>query len=116
MIELAAELDRVSAVGPSQVALILSIVNLAILRQVGGKSKAEVGVGGVRESDVWWARRDVGDSALWKAGAASELEKALAIADTNLLNEIVRPRAGIVPPILAVLSRNSHIRSAGDDT
>ena len=115
MIQFAAELDGMAAVRPSQVALILGIVDLAVLRQVCCETKAKVGVGGVGETDVWRARRDVGDRALWEALAPRKLEKALAVTDTNLLNEIIRPSTGIVPSVLPILSRNSHKRAAGDD-
>jgi len=115
MIELAPELYSVTAMRPSQVALILGIVDLAVLRQVGRKPEAEVRISGVRETDVRGASGDIGDSALRKALASGKLEKALAVADTNLLDEIACPRAGIVPPVLPVLSGNSDKRAAGDD-
>ena len=115
MIELATELYSVTAMRPSQVALILGIVDLAVLRQVGRKPEAEVRISGVRETDVRGTRGDVGDSTLGKALAAGKLEKALAVADTNLLDEIACPLAGIIPSVLSVLSGNSHKRAAGDD-
>ena len=114
MIEFAAEFDGVPAVGPRGVTLVLGVVHLAVLWKVSCQPKAEVRVGGIGEPDVRRTGRHVFDGALRKSLATRKFEKARAVANANLLHEIGRPSAGIVPSVLPVLSGNSHERAAGD--
>src|SRR6266566_3205743 len=114
MIELPAELEGMPPARPSGVALVLGVVDLAVLGQIRGQPEGGVRVGGVGERDVRRTRRHVLDGALGETLPAGKLEKALAVAHASLRYEIGRPSVSIVPTILPVLRRHSHKRAASD--
>src|SRR5690348_8935698 len=91
---------------PGEVALILSVMHLAVLGKVGGQTERGVGVGGVRERNVWRTGQYPRNRTLRERLTAGELEEACAVADADLLDEVRGPGASVVPAVLAVLCRN----------
>src|SRR5437899_1893611 len=114
MIEFPAELERMPPACPRRVALVLRVVDLAVLRQVRRQTERGVRVRCVRESNVRRARRHVLDSALRETLTAGKLKEARAVADASLRYEVARPGARIVPTILPVLRRHGHKRATGN--
>ena len=114
MIEFSAELESVPPARPRRVALVLRVVDLAVLRQVRRQTEGGVRVRCVRESNVRRARRHVLDSALRETLTAGKLKEARAVADASLRYEVARPGARIVPTVLPVLCRHGHKCSTGD--
>src|SRR5882672_6841743 len=113
MIKFGAKLHSMPPARPGRVALVLRVVNLAVLRQVRRQPECSVRVDGVREPNVRGTRGHVLDGALREGLAAGKLEKTFAIAHTALCYEIGRPSMRKVPAVLSVLRRHCHKRTAG---
>src|SRR6185437_8635102 len=89
-------------------------MNLAVLWKIGCQAKSCIRVDRIGESDIGGASSHVLYGALRKALTTGKLEEACSVTDTDLLHQIVRPGASVVPTVLAVLSGNSHKGAAGD--
>src|SRR5258707_10661682 len=98
----------------ANVALVLGIVHLAVLRQVRRQSEGRKRVCRIAKTNVGRTRGHVCDAALWESGPTCKRESCFRITDARLLHHVCRPVVRVVKTILFVMRRNRHKSAAGD--
>src|SRR5579884_3065999 len=83
---------------PGQVALILRVVDLPILRKIRRQTKGEICVGSIGKANVRRATLHVFNRALRKRLPSGELKEPCTVTHPHLLHHIWRPGASVIHP------------------